>query len=113
MNTAKINLMIPLFYLYDIDSLNEVKFTVESSEYLKNTFSLSERLDIYRNLQWAELNPNFHFEDIMKEVPVVGKLKFSNQEVYQYLMLFKTFMEDQSFSLLTEERELKKPEDYI
>ncbi|NAS31515.1 hypothetical protein GTQ40_11070 [Flavobacteriaceae bacterium R38] len=105
--------MIPMFYLYDIESLDEALFTDESSEYLKNTYDLKSRLDIYSNLEWAELNPNFPFESIMDNAPVVGKLKFSNEEVHQYLMSFKAFMENEDFKLLTDDREPRNLEDFI
>lgn len=109
----KRNLMIPLFYLYDVKSIDDIIFSNESSEYFKDTYNLKSRLDIYNALKWAEQNPSFKFESIMENAPVFGELKFSNEEVYQYLMSFKSFMELEEYKLLTEDRELKKPEDYI
>lgn len=40
----------------------------------------------------------------MKDAPVSGKLEFSNEEVYQYLMGFKTFMENEEYALLTDNK---------
>lgn len=113
MEIHKRNLMIPLFYLYDVESIKNIIFSNESSEYFKDIYNLKSRIDIYDALKWAEQNPNFRFESVMENAPVVGELKFSNEEVHQYLMNFKTFMEQEEYKLLTEDRELKKPEDYI
>jgi len=118
MEKFKRNLIIQIWELYSLNSLDNVVFTDNSSEHLKDSYILEERKDMYEALQWAEQHPDFHFESIMKKAPVVGKLKFSNQEVYQYLMLFKTFMEDPKYSLLTDNRPtLKLPheenDDYI
>ena len=99
------DLMIPIWELYDLNSLDEATFTKDSSEYLKNAYSLKERKNLDEALKWAEINPNFTFENIMKKAPVVGKLNFSNEEVYQYLMNFKAFMENKDYELLTDDRE--------
>ena len=113
MDKYKRNLMVQIWELYDLDSLDDAIFTVESSEYLKNGYSLPERKNMYDALKWAEKNPNFHFESIMEKAPDAGKLKFSNEEVYQYLMLFKSFMENKEYKLLTDNRKPLEPEDYI
>ena len=96
---------MPLFGLYDIDSLEEVKFTIESSNYIKNGYSLEIRKNIYDSLNWAKENPSFDFKSIMNDAPVPHKFKFSNKEVYKYLMSFKEFMENEDFALLTDDRE--------
>lgn len=102
------------YYEQDIEgNIVSEEFEINSSEYFKDTYKLQARLDIFNTLLWAEQNPNFHFESIMKDAPVVGELKFSNEEVYQYLMSFKAFMKQEEYKLLIEDRELKKPEDYI
>ena len=113
MEIHKRNLMVQLWELYNLNSLQEAVFENRSSEYLKDFHTLKERKDMYDALKWAEQNPDFKFESVMENAPVFGELKFSNQEVYQYLMSYKEFMEQEEYKLLTEDRELKKPEDYI
>lgn len=113
MDKLKRNLMTQIWELYDLDSLEDAVFNNDSAEYLKDAYDLQERKNMYDSLKWAEKNPSFKFESIMENAPVIGKLKFTNEEVYEYLMLFKTFMEKEEYKLLIEDRELKKPEDYI
>ncbi|MCS4237449.1 hypothetical protein M2306_002512 [Myroides gitamensis] len=100
----KNNLMIPIFWLYEISSLEEVKFTLESSNYIKDGYGIEERNNIYEALQWAKDNPNYNFKGIMKNAPVPHKLEFSNKEVYYYLMKFKEFMENKEYEILTDDR---------
>jgi hypothetical protein len=100
----KINLMVQIWELYDLGTLEDAVFTNESSEYLKNGYNLNERKEMYDALKWAENNPSFHFESIMEKAPVIGSLPFSNEEVYQYLMMFKSFMENEDYNLLTDDR---------
>ena len=38
----------------------------------------------------------------MDNVPVMGELPFNNEEIYSYLMQFKSFMEDETFGLLSD-----------
>lgn len=101
--------MILIWELYDLDSLDEATFTKDSSEYLKNTYNLEERKKMYKAFNWAEVNSSFHFESIMRNAPVIGKLKFSNEEAYQYLMRFKVFMENEKYNLLTDDRPTNLP----
>ncbi|WP_447636832.1 hypothetical protein [Flavobacterium microcysteis] len=99
---GKTYLQIPLFPLYNTESITSIKFTDGDEEVLKIGYTLKERKQIHQSLVWAKDNPDFEFESIMDNAPVVGKLSFSNAEIYTYLMKFKTFMEE-SKSLLIEE----------
>jgi len=65
-----IELIIPLWELYDLESLDEVIFNVKSSDYLKNGYNLDERKNMYESLKWAELNSDFQFESIMKFISI-------------------------------------------
>lgn len=38
-----------------------------------------------------------------------GKLKFTNEEIYSYLLNFKSFMKNEEFSLLTDDRPTNRP----
>lgn len=109
----KYYLMIPIWELYQINELSEIVFGVSVSEYIKDIKSLEERKNIYEALKWAKENSNYDFKGIMKDAPVPHKLKFSNREVYKYLMDFKTFMENEEYELLTDDRPVKKPEDFL
>ena len=107
----KKDLITPLFALYNFESLSNINFKESDSEYLKNSYDLKERKEIYDALKWAEENSTYQFESIMKDAPVIGKLKFNNDEVYQYLMSFKAFMENSDYNLLTDDRATNLPWD--
>ena len=105
----KAYLMSPIFYLYKKNKIEDIKFDKQFSERIKDYDELIHRIGIYKTLQWAEKNPDYHFESVMEDAPVVDKLKFSNDEVYQYLMNFKAFMENEEFGLLTDDRPTNFP----
>ncbi|TXF79492.1 hypothetical protein [Chryseobacterium sp.] len=109
----KYYLMIPIYELYSIQELDEVTFDRSVAEYLKDQRSLKDRKKIYSALEWAKENPNYDFKDIMKDAPVSHELSFSNSEISDYLMSFKTFMENKDFKLLTEDRPIKEPKDFL
>lgn len=102
-------LRTPMFVLYDIDDIDNIKYRENRHERMKDIYSLEERKSIYDALKWAEQNPNFQFEEIMKDSPVIGKLKFSNVEVYEYLMRYKAYMENDEYGLLTDDRPTNRP----
>ena len=104
----KIDLMIPIWALYNFESIKDITFKIDDSEYLKNNYTLLERNNIYNSINWAKENPNFDFKSIMKEAPVSHKLKFSNKEIFKYLMNFKEFMENDEYNLLTDDRKPKE-----
>jgi hypothetical protein len=104
--TIKSYLEIPIFSLYNFKQIDKIEFGDGDKEYLKNSYNLKERKAIHDSLNWAKNNPNFEFESIMENAPVVGKLPFSNSKIYEYLMRFKTFMEEDN-GLLSEESNTK------
>ena len=93
MEKIKENLGILIFALYNFKNINEIILSEEDASYLKIGYDLDERKAIYEALIWAMDNPDFKFENIMENTPVVGKLPFSNEEIYDYLSDFKIFME--------------------
>lgn len=106
----EIYLMIPIFELYHISSAAEIIFNDHVVQYLKDHRSLSERKKIYIALRWAVNNPGYNYIRLMKKAPEPGTLKFSNEEIHQYLLDHKLFMEDSRFGLLTDDRPpLKMP----
>lgn len=96
--------MIPIWELYYVKELKEISFNDSTSENFKDQRSLFDRKKIYETLQWAEENPNYDFKEIMKNAPVPHKLEFSNKEVYEYLVKFKEFMENEEYGVLTDDR---------
>lgn len=104
----KIDLMIPIWALYNFKNINEIALKVDDSEYLKNVYNLEQRKKIHSALKWAKENPNFDFKGIMKDASVSHELIFSNSEVYNYLMSFKDFLENKEYKLLTDDRPIKK-----
>jgi hypothetical protein len=102
MNKIKSDLMIPLFALYNFKQMSEIIFGDGDIEYLKTCYNLVDRQAIHEALIWAKDNPSFEFESIMGNAPVMGKLPFSNEEIHEYLIRFKAFMEEDN-GLLTEE----------
>lgn len=107
------NLMVPMFALYNFQSVKDIEFKLDDAEYLKDFYNLDERKDIQQALVWAKENPNFDFKEIMKEAPTPHKLRFSNKEVFKYLMDFKTFMENEEYKLLLEDRPTKNSNDFL
>ena len=105
----KRHLYTPMFLLYDFKNIDDIKLGKETAEGMKDIYSLELRKGIYSALQWAEGNPNFQFEENMKDTPVVGKLKFSNEEIYDYLMYYKAYMENEEYGLLTDDRPTNPP----
>ncbi len=97
-------LKIPIFVLYNFQYLNDINFNVIESNAMKDRYNLEERSKIHEDLVWAENNPNYDFKSIMNDAPVVGKLSFSNKEIYNYLMDFKAFMENEEYGLLIEDK---------
>ena len=101
------HLIEPIWELYHIDSyedfqVNNVSFNSKIANYLKRQYALDRRRNIYKSLEWAENNSTFNFKSVMDNVPVMGELPFNNEDIYSYLMQFKSFMEDETFGLLSD-----------
>ncbi len=100
----KIFLIIPIFELHHINSMDQIKFDNEVAEYFKDRRDLNERMEIYENLSWAENQTDYDYKQLMKSAPEPKELPFSNMEIHQYLMQFKLFMEDEEFQMLSDDR---------
>lgn len=109
MRRIEAHLMTPIFYLYEIEKVEQIKLNESTAEKFKDIYDKKIRIEIFESLKWAEENKDFHFESIMENAPVRGKLKFTNDEVYSYLMNFKSFMENEEFGLLTDDRPTNRP----
>ncbi|MEL1244675.1 hypothetical protein AAEO56_10420 [Flavobacterium sp. DGU11] len=97
-------LMTPVFVLFNFERIEDIEYKMADAEYLKDVSNLDERKRLYSALKWAEKNSNYDFKSIIKNAPVPGKLKFSNKEVYIFLLSFKKFMENEEYTLLTDDR---------
>ncbi len=100
--------MIPIWLLYNVESIDEIEFDLGLSNSIKNGYNLDERLNLFSALERAEQNPSYQFRDIMNKAPVSGGLKFGNSEIHNYLINFKTFMENEEFNLLSYSRPPKE-----
>ena len=67
-------------------------------------YSLDKRKRIYESIKRAEVNPDWDFKKIMKNDPKSYKLPFTNKDIYRYLVQFKSFMENEEFGLLTDDK---------
>lgn len=100
-------LMSPLWILYS--KKNEQKLDSFMAEQLKDFHGLKDRRLIYKALQWTENNKDYEFVNIFERMPILIEVNFSNAFIYLYLINFKSFMENEEFGLLTDDRPTNKP----
>ncbi|WP_028888323.1 hypothetical protein [Tenacibaculum ovolyticum] len=93
-------LIIPIWILYDEESIGKIKFDEILAENIKE-YSLKDRKNLYATIESIE--KDFDFAEVLRNSPNNKIIKFSNQEILDYLSLFKGFMENDEFGLLTEE----------
>ena len=105
LDSIKSHLTTPLFTLYKVKDINDIQLNEMTSKRMKKIFNLERRKEIYNSLKWAEQNSNFDFENIMKDTPITSELIFSNQEVFEHLMNYKSFMESEDYGLLIDDVE--------
>ncbi|HEX8377665.1 MAG TPA: hypothetical protein VF602_07590 [Pedobacter sp.] len=98
----KKELQIPIFALYNFQSLEDILLTIDDADFLKKSYSLQERMNLYDALKWAKDNPKYDFKSIMADAPIPHKLKVSNADIYKYLLNFKIFMESEEYKILSE-----------
>lgn len=60
-------------------------------------------------MKWAKENSSYKFENIFRRMLRVTSVNFSNEIIYEYLMNFKSFMENEEFSLLADDRPTNRP----
>ncbi len=103
------NIIKPIWELYHIDNIKDfnidsISFNSRMAEYYKDLYSIKERKEIYKSLEWAKEKPEYDFKGIMNDFPVVNDIPFSNSQIYNYLMKFRGFMEEKEFGLLIDNR---------
>ncbi|MEP0263111.1 hypothetical protein [Dokdonia sp.] len=96
--------MIPIWLLYNTESLEDITYDEVLSETLKDGYDLDSRKLIYKVLEWAESKTEYDYNGIMDNAPTSRKLDYSNSEIYQFLMDFKNFMEKSEYGLLSDNR---------
>lgn len=105
----KMNLSVPISLLYNKKNIDDIRYREDRHERMKDIYSLEARKEMYYSLQWAEQNPDFQFENCMDGTPITGILKVSNEEVYEHLMRYKAYMENEEYGLLTDDRPTNPP----
>lgn len=100
-------LMSPLWILYN--KKEEEKLDVDVAEQFKDIHDLKTRKLIYDSLKWAEKNANYEFINVFKRMPHIIEIKYNNDFIYNYLIDFKKFMENEEYGLLTDDRPTNKP----
>jgi hypothetical protein len=83
-------LRIPLYKLYYINSLDEVVYDEKFIKLFKEHYSGEKRRKIFNSLQWVKDNPSTNFKDFAMH----ENLKFSNKDIYLYLMKLYDFMKE-------------------
>lgn len=90
--------------LYNKKTLDEVPaFDHHFANHIKANLSLKSRKSTYKALEWAKENEEFDYKNLMEEL-LWRTLVFSNEEIYSFLMNFKSFMENKEFGLLTDDK---------
>ncbi|WGH74641.1 hypothetical protein P8625_11145 [Tenacibaculum tangerinum] len=100
-------LMSPLWILHN--KKKEEKLDRNIAEQFKDIHELKIRKMIYDSLKWAEKNASYEFSKIFERMPNIIKTKYDNAFIYNYLIRFKGFMENEEYGLLTDDRPTNKP----
>ncbi|QNK61050.1 hypothetical protein H7F33_10680 [Pedobacter sp. PAMC26386] len=85
----------PIYKLYYVNSIDEIKYTANSAKFFRRDYSLEWRKEIYEALEWAIINPSYDFKSISTH-----DLAFSNDEIYNYLKELCEFMEETELNLI-------------
>lgn len=98
--------LIPLSYLLQVKSIQNINLNSKGAEHLKKTYDKEVRLNIYNSLQEFDGRNilNYNFQKLIEEAGLMGTLNYSNKQIYDYLMSFKRFMENEEFGLLTDDK---------
>ncbi|WP_417799887.1 hypothetical protein [Tenacibaculum sp.] len=102
-------LMVPMWPLYNVSSVDDMIFDGNLSKYLKRGYDLSKRKLIFNVLEWAQDNSEYNFKEVMDNSPNPREIRFSNKEIFNHLMNFKKFMENEEYGLLTDDRPTNYP----
>ncbi len=102
-------LMIPMWNLFKVDKIEYIRLDKDSANWYIKGYELKDRRNIYTSLISVESNPNYNFLEIIKDAPDLREIEFSNLEIFEYLINFKKFMENEKYGLLTDDRPTNYP----
>ena len=105
----KSHLMIPVAILLNKDSIDDIKYRKNRHELMKDVYSLEVRKAMHEALKWAEENPDFQFKSCLEGTPITGSIKVNNEDIYEHLMRYKAYMENEEYGLLTDDRSTNPP----
>lgn len=102
--------LIPLSYLLQVEKIENINLNKDGAEHIKDYYNLEIRKEIYLALfEFENIDiQNYDFQALLKDSGLLGPIKFSNLQIYNYLMDFKAFMEDEKFGLLIDNRPPKE-----
>ncbi|SNR17728.1 hypothetical protein [Tenacibaculum jejuense] len=90
-------LIIPLWLLYNVKSIDNVNFDTILVENMKE-YNIVDRQYLYSVIN--SIDKNYDFSSVLENIPNSKEISFSNDEIYIYLMKFKSFMENEEYELL-------------
>jgi len=95
----KKELIIIMYRLNTISKIEDIKYDQQDVALFCRDYNLDERRSQFNILEWAMNNSDYNFKSIS---PIFKNLKFSNDEIYNYLSLLYQFMKDNDIQNLEE-----------
>ncbi len=77
---------IPLYKLHYVNTIDEIEFNEKFAENFRAEYNLDKRKQINIQLEWCLQNPDFDFVGLSST-----KERFSNKEIYSYLVKLSDF----------------------
>lgn len=90
-------LTIPLWLLFNIKSIDEIKLDEVLAKNLKS-YEIDTRKYLYEVIK--KIEKGYNFDEIISNIPNNNQIKFTDNEIYEYLIKFKQFMENENFEIL-------------
>ncbi|OED44522.1 hypothetical protein AB832_01935 [Flavobacteriaceae bacterium (ex Bugula neritina AB1)] len=88
-------LIIPIWLLYDVETIEEVKLDKVLEDNIKE-YDLEKRKYLYSVLE--SISESTDFMEILNNIPTGKNLEYSNKEIYEYLTNFKKFMKEKNLN---------------
>lgn len=103
--------LIPLSYLLQVKRIENINLNNDGAEHIKNYYNIDVRQNIYNSLKEFEGVDvlEYDFQALLEGSSLMGPIMFSNQEIYDYIIKFKSFMENEEYGLLTDDRLPNRP----
>lgn len=87
----KKELIIMMYRLNTTSNIKDITYDQQDVILFCRDYSLDERRSQFATLEWAMNNSDYDFKSIS---PIFKDLKFSNDEIYNYLSLLYQFMKE-------------------